>query len=949
MQDFVAGQRWINDAELQLGLGTVLTVEHRTVQIVFMATGETRVYAKKGAPLTRVKFVEGDMIPSAEGLEVCVTALHEVDGLISYEYLDDDGNPGLLPETQLDNFIQLNRPGERLFTSQIDPDKWFELRYQTWQEQHRLSHSELRGLTGVRTSLIPHQLYIAHEVARRFAPRVLLADEVGLGKTIEAGLIIHHQLLTERAQRVMIVVPETLLHQWLVEMLRRFNLHFSVFDAERMNAMVEAFDDDEEWQQPQENPFQSEQLVLCSQEFLSANANYAALATAGEWDLLVVDEAHHLEWSPDAPSQEYQLIAELAAVTPGVLLLTATPEQLGKDSHFARLRLLDPDRFSSYADFLEEEDHYEPIADAVEALLGEAMPNDEVMALLKSMVGEGDNAALISAIEQDPHNSDARHDLVEHLLDRHGTGRVLFRNTRQAVQGFPGRELHSYALPAPTIYLDDLRHLCPEVSYRDSGSLDGDWFKHDPRIEWLQNFLKQMRKEKILLITASADTALDIAEALRVNTGLHAAVFHEGMSIIERDRAAAYFADQDYGSQLLICSEIGSEGRNFQFAHHLVLFDLPMNPDLLEQRIGRLDRIGQTETIKLHHPYMEGSAQEILLRWYDQGLHLFKGPNPAAHSVFSRMQDAIVDACDALELRDSTLQEARTLTEQMLNEMSRGRDRLLEYNSCRPRIASTLKTQAEHDDDNSSLASYMDLVFDCFGVDSENHSDEALIIRPTENMFAPFPMLPDDGMTLTYDRDAALACEDLHYLTWEHTMVVAAMEMVSGNENGNTAVIAVKTPALKPGSLLLEALFVLESPGHAGRYLPPSTVRIVLNEQGQALQDRLRHDLLNSAKIGVKKKTAVQVINAKTRELEQMISQCKALAEPQAKDLAAEAVAKARHDLGEESNRLRALQQVNPNVRDAEIAFFEQELANVETVIDHAALRLDALRVIVAT
>ncbi|MCO6763725.1 hypothetical protein KQH43_32020, partial [Streptomyces sp. EL5] len=79
---------------------------------------------------------------------------------------------------------------------------------------------------------------------------------------------------------------------------------------------------------------------------------------------------------------------------------------------------------------------------------------------------------------------------------------------------------------------------------------------------------------------------------------------HEGMSILERDRAAAYFADEEFGAQVLICSEIGSEGRNFQFAHHLVLFDLPAHPDLLEQRIGRLDRIGQRHTIQLHVPYL---------------------------------------------------------------------------------------------------------------------------------------------------------------------------------------------------------------------------------------------------------------------------------------------------------------------------------------------------------
>ena len=195
MNEFVVGQRWINDAELQLGLGTVVDVEHRTVTIVFLATGETRTYAKQTAPLSRVRFTRGDQIQSHSAQALTVTRIEAKDGLLLYHGLDSSGNTATLPESELDNFMQLSRPTERLFAGQIDADKWFELRYQTWQQTSQLNHSELRGLTGGRTSLIPHQLYIAHEVANRYAPRVLLADEVGLGKTIEAGLIYKDQPL----------------------------------------------------------------------------------------------------------------------------------------------------------------------------------------------------------------------------------------------------------------------------------------------------------------------------------------------------------------------------------------------------------------------------------------------------------------------------------------------------------------------------------------------------------------------------------------------------------------------------------------------------------------------------------------------------------------------------------------------------------------------------------
>jgi ATP-dependent helicase HepA len=281
MDDFIPGQRWINSAELELGLGTVLAADLRTVTLLFIATAETRTYARETAALTRVSFAAGDRVRSHEGWSLRIDSIREQDGLLTYVGMHDDGHTAELDESQLDSQVQLNRPAERLFTGQVDPDRWFELRYQTLQQLNRLVHSDLRGLTGGRTSLIPHQLYIAHEVATRYAPRVLLADEVGLGKTIEAGLILHHQLLTERARRMLIVVPESLLHQWLVEMLRRFNLHFSVFDEDRCLAIAAST--------AQENPFHSEQLVICTLEFLIGHPQRLQQALTGDWDLLVVD------------------------------------------------------------------------------------------------------------------------------------------------------------------------------------------------------------------------------------------------------------------------------------------------------------------------------------------------------------------------------------------------------------------------------------------------------------------------------------------------------------------------------------------------------------------------------------------------------------------------------------------------------------------------------------
>jgi ATP-dependent helicase HepA len=971
MQDFKPGQCWICDVDLQLGLGTVQTVEHRIVTILFKATGETRSYAKQSAPLTRVIFKPGDIVSAQDGAVIKVTGVIERDGLIVYTGTRADGNRIELAEDRLTPQVQLNRPSERLFTGQFDQDKWFRIRYQTLLIRNQLAIAPLYGLVGTRTSLIPHQLYIAREVGRRFAPRVLLADEVGLGKTIEAGLILHQQLLTERAKRVLIVVPETLIHQWLVEMLRRFNLQFSIFDEERclsLEASDKDVDEDEEVEkdQQEENPFHSEQLVLCSLHFLRQHPKRFEQALEGRWDLLVVDEAHHLHWSPQTASPQYAMIEQLAARTPGVLLLTATPEQLGKASHYARLRLLDPHRFSSFSGFVTEEQSYEPIVRAVEALLeGKDLTGDN-----RQLIADTLDPAQAQALLAELQDQQARNKLAESLLDRHGTGRILFRNTRAAVKGFPARKLVASPLPVPAEYLPFLVTfettplskpqllLCPELIYQVRCEDDQPyWSEIDPRVNWLIATLKRVKPEKVLVIAANAQTARDLAQALKETTGQFIPVFHESMSLIERDRAAAFFADKETGGQVLICSEIGSEGRNFQFAHHLVLFDLPLNPDLLEQRIGRLDRIGQTDTIQIHVPYLENSALAVMFHWYHEGLNAFEKTCPAGQTVFVKVEEQLIAALHQRQTQAEALAGLIGVTQtahRELNEaLDRGRDKLLEYNSFRPIAAEQLTHAARAQDNDPLLPQYMETVFDCCGVHIEDHRSGSFLIEPSEHMSMPFPGLQDEGSVITYAREVALANEDMHFLTWEHPMVTHAMERILSHENGNAVVAMMKHKQVQPGTLLLETLFVLEASGHnvqqSNRYLPSAVIRIVLDEHGSGDYPFLDHDSVNQHLQPVATGIAKQVIQLKEDAIRELLTASEQQASAQAPQLIAAAETRIRQTFVPEIERLKALQQVNPNVRDEEIQFFEQQLQQLTNALQSSNLRLDAVRVIVAT
>ena len=951
---FALGQRWISDTETDLGLGTVVAVEGRMVTLLFPATGENRMYAKEEAPVTRVSFNVGDQITSHEDWTMTVEEVQEKDGLLIYVGVrTDNDEPVALKEVFLNNFIKFNKPQDRLFAGQIDRMSRFTLRYEALVNQHQRRRNPTRGLAGGRVSLIPHQLYIAHEVGHRYAPRVLLADEVGLGKTIEAGMIIHQQLLSGRAHRVLILLPETLQHQWLVEMLRRFNLHFSLFDEERC---IEAFAD-------AENPFETEQLVICSLDFLRKKRRRFEQVLEAEWDLLVVDEAHHLEWSEEAPSRAYEMVEALAEQVPGVLLLTATPDQLGHQSHFARLRLLDPERFYDYEAFLAEEQAYGQVASAAQELLDGETLSDEAKQILASQL-EG----------LDLSDAAARQQAVAKLLDQHGTGRVLFRNSRANIQGFPERHLNVYPMPLPEQYKTAikvmgmmggnggdlqtraLRYLYPEKIFQQFEGDNATWTLFDPRVEWLLELLLSARQQKVLVICSEAATAIALEEALRTREGIRGAVFHEGMSILERDKASAYFAQQEGGAQVLLCSEIGSEGRNFQFASHLVLFDLPLNPDLLEQRIGRLDRIGQQNTVEIHVPYLEGTAQRALLLWYHDGLDAFEQTCPTARPVFEAVREELFELLAAntgdQAALDALLIKTRELHEPLKAKLEQGRDRLLEIHSSGGAAAQQLVDKLAAEDDDTGMISFALKMFDEIGVNQDDRGENALVLTPGDHMLvSSFPGLPQDGMTITFDRNTALSRDDMALLSWDHPMMRGGIDLILGSEIGATSVALLKNKALPIGSILLELIFVAESAAHPQlyRFMPPTPIRLLMDKNGQNLGEKVAFDAFNRQLTPVNRHLGSKLVTASQPVIHGLIGKGQAIAEELKAGIVDKARAQMAQTLQQDLDRLEALKAVNPNVRDSELDYLRNLQAELHHLIDQTQLKLDAIRFIVVT
>ncbi len=383
---------------------------------------------------------------------------------------------------------------------------------------------QARGLgsfLGGRISIFPHQLHVAERATASDPVRWLLADEVGLGKTIEACLILSRLLRTERADRALVVAPATLTVQWLGELYRKFHQTFVLLDRRRREDVAKEHGEGF-------NPFEAHRRAIVALEDLTGEPGLAKKAEAAGFDLLVVDEAHRLERARgEAGSDAYLAVAPLTRAARHVLLLSATPLESDAHAFFRLLELLRPDAYTSEEDFL---------------------------------------ASLRRETPLPPCTSATRRVDIGGLQPR--VPRPVDLNRSPAAEGLTG---------------DD--------------TADAD----DPRVAWIAEQDAAWRAEglaKTLVFVHERATLSALKARLESATRKRVAIFHEELTPERGDVEVAEFRRPD-GPSILISTEAGGEGRNFEFCRRLVLFDLPADPAAVEQRIGRLDRINRTMPVEI--------------------------------------------------------------------------------------------------------------------------------------------------------------------------------------------------------------------------------------------------------------------------------------------------------------------------------------------------------------
>jgi ATP-dependent helicase HepA len=943
--EFSLNQRYTSEGEPELGIGITQDISKGRVTIYFPTANETRIYATDNAPLRRINFKVGDTIFDKNQQSIQIDRIEMKNGLFIYFEKNTQLSEADLGENSITYSLY-----DKLSFGHIDSPSAFALRRESLENDYHRRISKVKGFLGGRIDLIPHQLYIAHEVSSRYAPRVLLSDQVGLGKTVEACLILHRLLLSGQISRVLIIVPESLVHQWFVEILRRFNLWFHIFDEERCASLDASA--------PDGNPFLDDQLIICSTEFLANSEKRAQQAIEAEWNMLVVDEAHHLEWSLEKVSPEYAVVEKLSKVAKGLLLLTATPEQLGMESHFARLRLLDSDRYASYEVFKNESIDHKRAAQVVEKLaIDKKLSSQDQQYLTDIFNPKRVNLLLDGGVNE-------RNALIEDLLDQHGPGRVLFRNTRAAMSGFPKRKAHLYPIEVKKEKASWLE--CLDNEFKNEAQI---WqqeneeianehaasftFKEDPRVDWLVALLKEMPTKKMVLICKSKDKVLALEDALAKKMKIKAGVFHEDLSIVQRDKNAAWFSESN-GARILLCSEIGSEGRNFQFAQHLILFDLPENPELLEQRIGRLDRIGQTKDIHIHIPFIKGSLQEVLVKWYHDGLNAFQENCEGGNNLFKkfgaqlRSIALLSDEKERLNEANSLVNETQQYHKELKLLLSEGRDKLLEMNSFRPKVAESLVKEIQATDSDKGLETYMTKVFEQFNIEMEDLAPRTYFLYPTDGNAVAFPSIPQEGISATFDRKRALKREDISFLTWDHPMTTGAIDMVLTSGTGSVSCAELRGKH-SPG-LLLEVLFVLETAGKQShsvdRFLPNTPLRIVVDFNGDNVSNIYTLDKLEKQLMPGNFDELIGNEMLMNTVLPNMMEAAIDYAEELKVVELEKGLKRMNKSLGHEVQRLKELQKKNKNIRKQEIQAAENEQSNLATLISQARVRMDAILLI---
>ncbi len=483
---------------------------------------------------------------------------------------------------------------------------------------------ELICLDSLMFSPFDYQVRAAQTMLRRFRGRGMFCDEVGLGKTIEAGLVIKEYLARNIVQSIMVVTPAALVEQWREELSTKFGIPGFVTsaDAEFRAAGAEA------WERFP--------LVIASLPTARRAEQRAVLARI-PYDIIVVDEAHHLK---NRNSASWKFINELQRKY--LLLLTATPVENNLDELYNLITLLKPGQLKTPREFRRQfvvsSDPRLPKNRAqLRDLLADVMVrHTRSQVNIKLPPRQANTIRLILSPEESSFYHAVSSYVRERLKSRHPSPTSLVGETVES-NGENLRQVDRFALltlqrelgSSPSSAEPTLRSLAEraynaDIRYKLLGFVDQaahiqTWSKAEALDKLLVSLLRDP-DEKVIIFTHFRRTLNLLAERLR-RTDVSLVTYHGEMNIADKNQA---INDFEHRSQVLLSTEAAGEGRNLQFCRTMINFDIPWNPMRIEQRVGRIHRIGQKRDVRIYNLSARGTVEDYLLEVLDQKLNMFE-------------------------------------------------------------------------------------------------------------------------------------------------------------------------------------------------------------------------------------------------------------------------------------------------------------------------------------
>ncbi len=517
------------------GPGEVIAVEGRFIDVYFPAKDSTLRFSPSAANIVPYAFRPGEKV-KVDGKQVFIKKI--TSGIAT---LEDDS---IHPLDQLWPILRVQSLIEKLVSGKIDLAGDIYNRLDTFRILNMRRTGLIPSLVGGRVELFPHQLDTAAKAISKSKVRWILADEVGLGKTIVAAMITASMVRMERVEKVLIVAPETLTIQWLGELYRKFHQIFVHIDAKRIQDLKIDYG-------AKANPFEIHPLAVISHKLLLEHPQLQRYVEESPPEMIVIDEAHQILGT----DIEYAILP----LADHILLLTATPFFAGK-SGFLRMA-----------------------------------------EILGCPIREENGAILVNQVS--------------------------------------------------AVTRDDIHKLGTRVPLPVEISQFGQLEKNEDRVQWLIGEVKKWAKagDKALIFVDDVKRACELHDILQRECQLQCFLFHEGMGSGERDIELSRFRLSK--SPVLVSSGAGSEGRNFQFCDILVHYDLPIDPVVLEQRIGRIDRIGRTGNIPIYYFSTDGT-DGIRAQVYE-AIGIFEDASIGASPALAGLREKLAYGIKAEDIADA--------------------------------------------------------------------------------------------------------------------------------------------------------------------------------------------------------------------------------------------------------------------------------------------------------